>query len=277
MNINKAYKNHIISYISMKQFLILLFFGLFLGLNSEAQINPVAPVQDEQVGIYEHLDEYIRDDIELLNEDSTLVNLKSLIDKPTVFAFIYFNCPGLCSPLLGGLAEVIDRTQMELGKDYQVITISFNPDDYPTLGKKKKANYVKGMKNPIDEKDWIWLTGDSLNIEKITDNLGFKFKKQGKEYVHAAAIMVVSPHGKITRYLHGTYFLPFDLKMSVIESAKEVSGPTINKVLQFCFSYDAEGKKYVFNITKISGTLILGAALILLIILIFKRKKYKTQ
>lgn len=277
MNINKAYKNHIISYISMKQFLILLFFGLFLGLNSEAQINPVAPVQDEQVGIYEHLDEYIRDDIELLNEDSTLVNLKSLIDKPTVFAFIYFNCPGLCSPLLGGLAEVIDRTQMELGKDYQVITISFNPDDYPTLGKKKKANYVKGMKNPMDEKDWIWLTGDSLNIEKITDNLGFKFKKQGKEYVHAAAIMVVSPHGKITRYLHGTYFLPFDLKMSVIESAKEVSGPTINKVLQFCFSYDAEGKKYVFNITKISGTLILGAALILLIILIFKRKKYKTQ
>jgi len=277
MNINKAYKNHIISYISMKQFLILLFFGLFLGLNSEAQINPVAQVQDEQVGIYEHLDEYIRDDIELLNEDSTLVNLKSLIDKPTVFAFIYFNCPGLCSPLLGGLAEVIDRTQMELGKDYQVITISFNPDDYPTLGKKKKANYVKGMKNPIDEKDWIWLTGDSLNIEKITDNLGFKFKKQGKEYVHAAAIMVVSPHGKITRYLHGTYFLPFDLKMSVIESAKEVSGPTINKVLQFCFSYDAEGKKYVFNITKISGTLILGAALILLIILIFKRKKYKTQ
>lgn len=273
MNINKAYKNHIISYISMKQFLIVLLFSLFLGLNTEAQINPVAPVQDEQVGIYEHLDEYIRDDIQLLNQDSVLVNLKDLIDKPTVFAFIYFNCPGLCSPLLGGLAEVIDRTQMELGKDYQVITISFNPDDYPTLGKKKKANYVKGMKNPIDEKDWIWLTGDSLNIEKITDNLGFKFKKQGKEYVHAAAIMVVSPHGKITRYLHGTYFLPFDLKMSVIESAKEVSGPTINKVLQFCFSYDAEGKKYVFNITKISGTLILSAALILLIFLVFKRKK----
>lgn len=261
----------------MKRIFFLFIFTLFLGLNLEAQINPVAPTQEEQVGIYEHLDEYIGDDIELLNEDSTLVNLKSLIDKPTVFAFIYFNCPGLCSPLLGGLAEVIDRTQMELGKDYQVITISFNPDDYPTLGKKKKANYVKGMKKPINEKDWIWLTGDSLNIEKITDNLGFKFKKQGKEYVHAAAIMVVSPHGKITRYLHGTYFLPFDLKMSVIESAKEVSGPTINKVLQFCFSYDAEGKKYVFNITKISGTLILSAALILLIILIFKRKKYKTQ
>ncbi len=257
----------------MRYNLFLFFIGIFLVFKSNAQINLVAPSDKEQVGIYEHLDEYIRDDIQLLDKDSTLVNLKSLIDKPTVFAFIYYNCPGLCSPLLGGLAEVIDRTEMELGKDYQVITISFNPDDYPALGKKKKTNYVKGMKKPINEEHWIWLTGDSLNIDKITENLGFKFKKEGKEYVHAAAIMVVSPQGKITRYLHGTYFLPFDLKMSVVESAKEVSGPTINKVLQFCFSYDPAGKKYVFNITKISGILILGSALILLAFLVFKRKK----
>jgi protein SCO1/2 len=257
----------------MRYNVLVLLVSILIAFNSNAQINPVVSADNDQIGIYEHLDEYIRDDIQLVDKDSILVNLKSLIDKPTVFAFIYYNCPGLCSPLLGGIAEVIDRTEMELGKDYQVITISFNPDDYPTLGEKKKANYVKGMNNPINEDHWIWLTGDSLNIEKITDNLGFKFKKDGKEYVHAAAIMVVSPEGKITRYLHGTYFLPFDLKMSVVESAKEVSGPTINIVLQFCFSYDPDGKKYVFNITKISGILILGSALILLAFLVFKRKK----
>lgn len=257
----------------MRNKILLLLMSVFFGLSTNAQINPVATPNNDKIGIYEHLNDYIRDDIQLLDKDSTLVNLKSLIDKPTVFAFIYYNCPGLCSPLLGGLAEVIDRTEMELGEDYQVITISFNPDDYPTLGEKKKANYVSGMKNPINDEHWIWLTGDSLNIEKITDNLGFKFMKEGKEYVHAAAIMVVSPQGKITRYLHGTYFLPFDLKMSVVESSKEVSGPTINKVLQFCFSYDPAGKKYVFNITKISGTIILSAALILLAFLVLKRKK----
>lgn len=257
----------------MKHSFLILVLSLFFGFSALAQNDSTNPQKVEQVGIYEHLDEYIRDDIQLINKDSSLVNLKSLIDKPTVFAFIYYNCPGLCSPLLGGLAEVIDRTDMKLGEDYQVITISFNPDDYPSLGEKKKANYVKGMLNPIDENHWIWLTGDSLNIEKITDNLGFKFKKEGKEYIHAAAIMVVSPNGKITRYLHGTYFLPFDLKMSVVESSKEVSGPTINKVLEFCFSYDPEGKKYVFNITKISGTLILSAALILFAFLVLKRKK----
>lgn len=253
-----------------KRLLLLLSVGL--GIQSMAQNSIINPNAEEKIGIYEHLDENIRTDIELLNQDSTLVNLKDLIDKPTVFAFIYYNCPGLCSPLLGGLAEVIDRADMELGKDYQVITISFNPNDTPTLGKKKKANYVKGMSKPIDESKWIWLTGDSLNIAKITDNLGFQFQKEGKEYIHAAAIMVVSPKGKITRYLHGTYFLPFDLKMAVVESSKEVSGPTINKVLQFCFSYDPEGKKYVFNVTKISGIIILGAALLLLFILVRKRK-----
>lgn len=255
----------------IKQILALI--SIVVGFQLQGQINPILPSDAEQIGIYEHLDEYISDDIQLIDKDSTLVNLKSLIDKPTVFAFIYYNCPGLCSPLLGGLAEVIDRTDMVLGKDYQVITISFNPNDYPSLGEKKKANYVKGMSKSIDENQWIWLTGDSLNIAKITNNLGFKFKKEGREYVHAAAIMVVSPNGKITRYLHGTYFLPFDLKMSVVESSNEVSGPTINKVLQFCFSYDPGGKKYVFNITKISGILILGAALILLSFLVFKRKK----
>lgn len=256
----------------MKHFFLILVLSLFSGLSVLAQINSTTQ-GSEKIGIYEHLDQYIRDDIQLIDKDSSFVNLKSLIDKPTVFAFIYYNCPGLCSPLLGGLAEVIDRTDMTLGKDYQVITISFNPDDYPSLGQKKKANYVNGMKKPIDEEQWIWLTGDSLNIEKITNNLGFKFIKEGKEYIHAAAIMVVSPNGKITRYLHGTYFLPFDLKMSVVEASKEVSGPTINKVLKFCFSYDPEGKRYVFNITKISGTIILGAALILFAFLVLKRKK----
>lgn len=261
----------------MRKNLLLLIISMFLSSFLAAQINPVLPAgEEQQVGIYEHLDTYIRDDIELINKDSNLVNLKSLIDKPTVFAFIYYNCPGLCSPLLGGLAEVIDRSDLTLGKDYQVITISFNPNDYPSLGQKKKANYVKGMENPVDESQWIWLTGDSANIAKVTDNLGFKFKKEGKEYVHAAAIMVVSPKGKITRYLHGTYFLPFDLKMAVVEASKEVSGPTINKVLQFCFSYDPEGKTYVFNVTKISGSIILGAALILLLVLGLGKKRKKS-
>jgi protein SCO1/2 len=229
---------------------------------------------DQKVGIYEHLDTIVSPDIFLIkNADSTQVRLADLIDKPTVFCFVYYNCPGLCSPLLGGLSEVIDKSDLVLGEDYQVITISMNEDDYPSLGKKKKANYVKSFTKEVDASNWIWLTGDSLNIAKASHNLGFRFIRENKDFAHAAAIIITSPEGKVTRYLHGTYFLPFDFKMAIVEASKGISGPTINKVLQFCFSYDPEGKKYVFNITKISGGLILGLALILFLVLSLKKRK----
>jgi protein SCO1 len=231
----------------------------------------------EEIGIYEHLDSILPDDIVLVDKDSNLVNLKSLIDKPTILTFVYFECPGLCSPLLDGMAEVIDRSDVVLGKDYQVITISFNEDDTPKLGQKKKKNYLASIKKQVDEESWIWLTGDKQNIEKVTDAVGFKFKRDGDDFLHAATIVAISPKGKVTRYLHGTYFLPFDLKMAVVEAAEEKSGPTINKFLKFCFSYDAESKKYVLNITSISGSLIIILVLIFLFTVLLKKKPIKTK
>jgi len=245
---------------------------LSLTLSIKSQNNPLQN-KNKEIGISEHLDEYIPEDIIFHNFDSTEVNLKDLIDKPTVISFVYYTCPGLCNPLLNGLAEVIDRSEMVLGKDYQVITISIEPEDLIETGKGKKKNLLASMNNNINEEAWIWIKGNQENITKATNALGFDYMKDGKDYVHAAAIMVVSPKGKITRYLHGTYFLPFDLKMAVTEAKIEKSGPTISKVLKFCFSYDAEGKKYVFNITKVTGIIILSAALIFLLVLIFKKPK----
>jgi protein SCO1/2 len=241
-----------------------------LAANSQSVFNP-----PKEIGIYEHLDSIIPADIQLVNQDSAIVNLKSLINKPTVISFVYYECPGLCSPLLNGLAEVIDKAQLELGKDYQVITISFNPKDTPKLGKKKKKNYVASIKRNIDESQWIWLTGDSVNIERITDAIGFKFKRDGKEFLHPASIIVLSPKGKITRYLYGTEYLPFDLKMAVIEASEGKSMPTISKMLQFCFNYSPESKKYLFNITSVSGSLIIILVLIFLFTVLLRKKPIK--
>ncbi|MDO9512597.1 MAG: SCO family protein [Bacteroidales bacterium] len=255
--------------------------ALILSFSSWSQtqrtFDPAKFSEDGKVGIFEHLDEYIPNDIWLTNEDSNQVNLTGLFNKPTVISFVYYTCPGLCSPLLDGIAEVIDRSELVLGKDYQVITISFNPLDGPTLGLKKKANYVKQIKHSFDTTQWMWFTTDSVNIAKITQTAGFRYLQDGKDYVHAAAIIVTSPDGKITRYLHGTYFLPFDLKMAIIEARQGISNPAINKVLKFCFSYDAKGKKYVFNITKITGVLVLSGALAIFLILVLKPKKRKTK
>ena len=231
----------------------------------------------DELGIYEHLDEYIPSDITLTYENYNEINLKGSIDKPTVIALVYYECPGICSPLLEGVADVITKAKIDLGSDYNVYTVSFDPTEKPKLAKDKKRNYAKLVKGQDVQNGWTWFTGDSANISKLLNALGYKVKKEGAAFIHPAALIVLSPDGKITRYLHGTYFLPFDLKMAVVEASEGRSGPTINKVLQYCFSYDPEGKKYVFNITKISGTLILFVALSMFIGLMVKRKNKNTH
>ncbi len=248
-------KQEVINLFKMKTLLPLSVFILAFSLNTFSETDP------PELGIYEHLDSYLPGDIMLTDENYNTVNLKDKIDKPTVIALVYYECPGICSPLLEGVADVITQAKIDLGTEYQVFTISFDPDEKPKLAKDKKANYAKLVKGKDVEHGWTWFTGDSANIAKLLDGLGYKVKKEGQEYIHPAAIMVVSPEAKITRYLHGTYFLPFDLKMAVIEASEGRSGPTINKVLQYCFSYDPEGKKYVFNFTKISGSIIIILAL----------------
>ncbi len=251
----------------------LVLFLLLLSFHAVAD-NDVPPAD---LGIYEKLDQYIPDDIVLTDENYNQVNLKEAIDKPTVIALVYYECPGLCSPLLEGVADVISKAKMDLGKDYEVFTISFDPTEKPRLAKDKKANYAKLVKGQDVQNGWTWFTGDSTNINHLLHSLGYEVKKAGKEFVHPAALIVLSPQGKITRYLHGTYFLPFDLKMAVVEASEGRSGPTINKVLQYCFSYDPKGKKYVFNITKISGTLILFIAVSMFAGLMFRRRKNKNS
>jgi protein SCO1/2 len=231
----------------------------------------------EELGIYENLDKFIPENLKFTDENGKQIILNSLIDKPTVINLVYYECPGLCSPLLEGIANVITKAKLDLGSEYQVFTISFDPGETTKLAQMKKATYAALVKGKDVENGWKYFTGDQENINKLLNALGYKIKQEGQEYIHPAAIMILSPKGKITRYLHGVYFLPFDLKMAVTEAMDGRSGPTINKVLQYCFSYDAEGKKYVLNFTKISGTLILLLALGLFSGLVFRNKKKKSQ
>ncbi len=243
----------------------------------KAQDNNI--VQQVEIGIEEHLDEYIPEDIVFIDDNGETRNFKELVDKPTLLNFVYFRCPGICSPLMSGIAEVISKTDLVLGEEYQVITISFDFTESTELAGQKKKNYLSEVEKEINKGGWIFMTGDSANIAKATNATGFKFKKTGNDFLHSATLIILSPEGKITRYLNGTYFLPFDIKMAVVEANKGKSGPTINKVLQFCYSYDPVGQGYVLNITKVTGTIILFFAIIFFAILLIRsrRKKVKTN
>ena len=244
---------------------------------AQAIVNPAAIDDDVEIGIVEHLGDYLPDSIKLINEQGEEVFLNDLINKPTVLNFVYFRCPGICSPLMEAVAGVMDKSDLIPGKDYQVFTISFDPTETIDLGIRKKENYLNLMtdstKVEAAKTGWKFFTSDSLSIALATNATGFKYKKTGSDYLHAASLSVISPDGEITRYINGLYFLPFEWKMSIVEAAKGQPGPTFNKVLRYCFSYDPKGHTYVMNVTKISGTLILFFGVILLLILLFKPKR----
>jgi protein SCO1 len=253
--------------------LVALFFWIFIVLRISAQ-NYQGPALSpgDEIGIFEQLGDTLPLDLTFQNEQDSTVVLGDLIDKPTVLSFVYFDCPGICSPLLVGVSDVIEKMDLELGKDYQVITISFNYRDTPEKAREKKKNFLNkhSERNPGA---WKYLTGDSANIYKITKAAGFKFKEIGFDYIHAAAIIVVSPYGKITRYLYGITFLPLDLKMAIIESKKGLARPASNKILEYCYSYDPSGKRYTMDVLKVTGTLMLFIVLLFALVLFIRSKR----
>lgn len=259
----------------MKISFLMIFTLLLTIVFAQDVINPAAINDDVEIGVVEHLDDFLPDSILLINENGQQVWLADVIDKPTIINFVYYRCPGICSPLMEAVAGVMDKSDMVPGIDYQVLTISFDPSETYDLGVRKKANYLNLMSNKVEEakNGWLFFTSDSASIVRATNATGFKYKRTGNDFLHAASLTVVSKEGKITRYLNGMYFLPFEWKMAIVEASKGQSGPTLNKVLRFCYSYDPVGQTYVMNITKISGTLILFFAALFLMILIFKPKR----
>lgn len=230
--------------------------------------------QSLEIGVEEKLNNYIPLDAYLFSIEGDTVFLKDIYDKPTILNFVYYRCPGICSPLMDGLAEVIDKSDLVIGEDYQVITISFDPRESGMLAERKRNNYFNLMEKADQAmKGWTFYTSDSLSIARLTDAVGFRYKAVGNDFIHSATLIITSPEGKITRYMNGIYFLPFELKMSVIDANEGKAGPTINKVLQYCYSFDPEGQEYVLNITKITGTLIIFLALVIFLILVLAKRK----
>ena len=250
--------------------------ALLLFSVAAAGQNVINPVEDVEIGIIEHLDEYLPDSILLINEDQQPVYLNDIIDKPTVINFVYYRCPGICSPLMEAIAGVIDKSDLVIGKDYQVLTISFDPSETIDLGIRKKENYLNLMTRKEEAAGgWHFFVSDSASIVRATEAVGFRYKRTGNDYLHAASVCVVSPGKKIVRYLNGMYFMPFEWKMAIIEASQGKSGPTLNRVLRYCYAYDPVGQTYVMNFTKMGGIIIMFFASIFLIVLLLKPKKKK--
>ena len=229
--------------------------------------------QQPPVGIVEKLGQTIPMDEEFYDESGNLVPLKTIVNKPTIVTFVYFKCTGICSPLLNEITDIVNKMDLEMGKDYQILTLSFDHTEKPEMAKEKKENYLGEIKKPINPDGWRFFTGDSAAIYRLTNAAGFYFQRSGNDWIHAATLIMISPQGKITRYLYGIQHLPFDVKMAVIEASEGKATPTIAKVLRFCYSYDPEGRRYAFNFMRIGFIVIIGFVAVFVYVFLIRPSK----
>jgi protein SCO1/2 len=233
---------------------VLFFFALLLITLPSFGHETTATKAD--IALEEKLGQYIPDDAVFADENGKRASLKEAIDKPVIIAPVYLGCTHECPLLLTGLAQVLGKIDMmEPGKDFRVITLSFDDTDNPKIALEKKKNYIKAVGKPFPEESWRFLTSDAANIKKFTDSIGFKFQRDGAhDFSHPVTLVVVSPQGRIVRYLEGISFLPFEVTMALTEAAQGRVGSPTRKVLMYCFSYDPLKKSYVFNILKVTAT-----------------------
>jgi protein SCO1/2 len=231
-----------------------------------------------KVGIDEQLGKYIPLDLVFKDSNGTEVKLGDLITKPTVLSLVYFHCPTICKPLLGAKVDVLDRIDLVPGNDYNALTVSFNERETPENARVIKEHFLQRFKSkhfPVNA--WHFLTGDETSIKKLTDAVGFHFKRDGENFIHATGLIMLSPKGKITRYFNGLTFLPFDTKLGIMEASAGKTGPTISKVLLYCFRYDPEGKRYVFDILKVTATVTIFFGLIFVVWLVASSRKRRAS
>ncbi|XOB64144.1 SCO family protein [Deferribacteres bacterium DY0037] len=235
------------------------------------------PTKEEQIniGVTEKLGKQVALDAVFTDSEGNTIRLADIVNKPTIFAPVYYSCPNVCNFLQESLADVVPQVKLKPGEDFQVISVSFDENDTPETAKNKKINYMKAADGQIPADSWYFLSGDRENILKFTDSVGFKFLRRGVDFAHPVAIMAVSPTGKIVRYLYGTDILPFELTMATVEASKEQTGLSVKKLVSYCFSYDPQGKKYVFNVMRVSGFVVLTVLFIFAGFLFFGGKKRK--
>ena len=231
-------------------------------------------IQANQLGVNEHLGEMVPLDLTFINEKGKQVTLKEMMDgKPTMITLNYYKCAGICGPQLADMAKMLSRLDLAENTDYKVLTISFAEDEKPEMAAAKRKAYLNSMTRPFVQDAWHFLIGENNSSGILAEKVGFTYKKEvspsgAVDYIHPGTLIMLSPEGKVTRYLNGIGQLPFDVKMAVMEAGEGKVGPTIAKKLLFCFAYDPKGKTYIFKWEKVMGIVMTITMLIFFIYLI---------
>lgn len=256
---------------------------LSLTIHGFAQHNREQPEALQGVGISENLGTTIPLDAKFATSNGDSVQIGELLEegKPVLLNPLYYDCPMLCGLVIDGVLDVANELAWSPGEEYTIISFSIDPSENDSLARAYKDRYIKKLNKPDAQEGWYFLTGKKSEIDKLVQTVGFEVNEiEGTgEFAHAAAIMLLSPEGVITRYLYGIQYDEFNVRSALFEAADGKIGNTLTKVLMFCYQFDPNSNSYVLeaiNIMKIGGL----ATLIFLGIflgLLWLREKGKKQ
>jgi len=234
----------------------------------------VRPPRLENVGIEQRLDSQVPPDLPFRDETGRAVKLGDYFGKkPLILNLVYYNCTMLCGEALAGLSSAMRLVKFDVGKEFEVVTVSFDPRETPEIAAAKKKDYVKRYGRSGADTGWHFLTGPAESVNALTKAVGFQYQYDPKinQFAHATAIMVLTPEGRISRYFYGVDFPPKDLRMGLVEASQGKIGNPIDAVLLYCYHYDPATGKYgavIANILRLAAAatvLILGGFIFIML------------
>jgi len=266
-----------------KRILAAIIVALLMALPSYGQgmtkgiMSPPANVRPpglQNVGIEQHLDEQIPADLNFRDETGKPVRLGDYFGKkPMILNLVYYNCTMLCGEVLSGLESALRVLKFDVGKEFDVLTISFDPRETPDLATKKKAEFLKRYGRAGAAQGWHFLTGPQESIDALTKAAGFQYQYDPKtgQFAHATAIMVLTPEGKIAQYYYGVEYAPKDLRLGLIQASENKIGTLADQVLLYCYHYDPATGKYgaiISRVLQLSGlATILGLGILMTVLI----------
>ena len=244
---------------------------------TQGMMSPPAHVRPpglKNVGIEQHLDEQIPPDLSFRDETGKPIRLRDYFGKkPMILNLVYYQCPMLCGEVLSGLESALRVMKFDVGGEFDVLTVSFDPRETPDMANKKKAEFLKRYGRPGAAGGWHFLTGPQESIDALTKAAGFQYQYDPNtgQFAHSTAIMVLTPEGKIAQYYFGVEYAPKDLRLGLIQASDNNIGTLADQVLLYCYHYDPATGKYgaiiarVLKLSALATILLLGALMTVLI------------
>jgi protein SCO1/2 len=236
-----------------------------------------------EVGFDQRLNEQVPLDLLFRDDSGKLVRLGEYFDgKPVILVLAYYRCPMLCTQVLNGLLFGLRAVSFNAREDFEIVVVSFDEREATDLASAKKASYVRAYGRPDAEYGWHFLTGEQASIDRLTRAVGFRYRYDPKQdqFAHASGITLLTPQGKVSRYLYGIKFAPTDLRLGLVEaSANRIGSPIDQLNLLFCYHYDPATGQYtvqVLNLVRLGGVITV-LVLATTLIIAFRRERRKAR